>query len=662
VNRNIRGEWLRSGTQEIGHGCGTGTSGRFRFALPPEATEFTGAVGLDRLAGSGGCARVQVQLAGSSDPKVSGQKLWESPLLQGSTHTHPFQITLPAAEGSRALELATDAAHNDRPPGADPFEIRDFVNWLDPLVTCAPESWQQAVAAEFDAWHPAGPAWHVTAPPGSSVQRVPVLDGRAPWPKSFLSALAVQGECQWSAELPLKPENRWLLVYVHRLTDHENDPLVEVRAGGELLGSAKVSKRSDSVAHERPLVFPIGDFASAQAKLAVTIYVRHAHAASPLLLRAAFTTATLPFARRIFAEAELPISAPGTPAPEFISSDHHSGLRALKLPVGSAATFRFDPPVVIRGYPGAGEYRHLRIALKKRGGGIVVARWSGSFENGTAEHVAGRGAVAKQQHRLHNDPFKDDWVSVTADLHNDLGDVTLNELTLLVPDGEFALLDDLAFGFGWDDFHRLAQEKQHFPQQQVLAQERLAPHRERLLASVVRIEFEAGSGGAGVLLHSNQEVLTTGSVIGEPGRKCTVITADGTRHAAVTRGLFRTLDLGLVRLEQPAANHGLGRNDWSQPDPTEFLLAAIPVEGKWFSTQVASPWRYVAPELWSDLPASHFVPGLPLLDHAGHVLALARRRSPNGHVIYSKLEKWPEIENRLRNGETWGEWPEAKGE
>jgi hypothetical protein len=58
--------------------------------------------------------------------------LWDSGILQtsdGLRETGPLDVT-----GLVRVILVTEFAHDDRPAGADPLDIRDQVCWLDPLL------------------------------------------------------------------------------------------------------------------------------------------------------------------------------------------------------------------------------------------------------------------------------------------------------------------------------------------------------------------------------------------------------------------------------------------------------------------------------------------------------------------------------------------------
>lgn len=123
TNENLAGEGLHCGGSEFGWGIAVHAPYELAFDLPPTARTFRTKLGLDSSVGNGGCARGFIQL--------DGQPLFASPLLVGSEQVVDSS-PLPVRAGR--LSLIADAAVKERPANADPFDIRDDVNWLEPLV------------------------------------------------------------------------------------------------------------------------------------------------------------------------------------------------------------------------------------------------------------------------------------------------------------------------------------------------------------------------------------------------------------------------------------------------------------------------------------------------------------------------------------------------
>jgi len=161
-NRSIRGQTLQAGPYSSDLGVGTHSYSEVAFALPPGARQFTCLVGLDAAVGTGGCVRCRILRDGPTGPT-----LWSGPTLVGTgkpLRAGPMDVT-----GAAKLVLVTDFAHDGRPDGADPADIRDEVDWLLPLVTVDGRS-LAAARADAGRWVPALDGWKLTGGKASDVR------------------------------------------------------------------------------------------------------------------------------------------------------------------------------------------------------------------------------------------------------------------------------------------------------------------------------------------------------------------------------------------------------------------------------------------------------------------------------------------------------------
>ena len=160
-DRNVQGGPLRAGDADYGWGLGVHAMRSVVPAASGGAARFKAKVGLDELAGDGGCARAIVYLNGTEQSAS-----FRSPLLIGSEqvvdigtielHTGDSQ----SSKGSR-LTLLADAAYRDRPMGADPLDIRDLVDWLEPLIELDANLLREDVARRIGDLVPAWQGWQV---------------------------------------------------------------------------------------------------------------------------------------------------------------------------------------------------------------------------------------------------------------------------------------------------------------------------------------------------------------------------------------------------------------------------------------------------------------------------------------------------------------------
>jgi hypothetical protein len=111
------------------------------------------AVGLE--SSEGGCVRCKVE-------NERGEPLWDSGVFQGQDGAKRMPATDVA--GTKKLVLVTEFAHDERPKGADPFDIRDAVVWLSPLVKldasiADPKARLKTILAGAADWELTGEGW-----------------------------------------------------------------------------------------------------------------------------------------------------------------------------------------------------------------------------------------------------------------------------------------------------------------------------------------------------------------------------------------------------------------------------------------------------------------------------------------------------------------------
>jgi len=131
---SVLGGELRSGGKAYGWGFGVHADNELEFELPPGAKTFRTLIALDDTVGDGGCASAAIYLNDRS-----GKPIYESPLLIGSTQVYDtgdlsLQSDNAPPTGRQRLILVVHSKHKDRPANADPYDVRDHVNWLEPIV------------------------------------------------------------------------------------------------------------------------------------------------------------------------------------------------------------------------------------------------------------------------------------------------------------------------------------------------------------------------------------------------------------------------------------------------------------------------------------------------------------------------------------------------
>ena len=231
-------------------GLGVHAANELTFPLPDCARAFRARVGLDRSAGSGGCAIARVYVHAAS-----GKPLFETQPLVGSEKVvDTGAIGLPARRGGqRRLVLVADEAHRKRPPGADPFDIRDQVNWIEPLLILDPAQTRAEIARCVGAVVPGWRRWTVRTEGDDALPVATRWDASNPQQPRFVTEVAPQGKpLVLSAQRDLSEEDRWLVLDVRQAAAAARGK-IEIRAGGEPIARLEVPPPGSV----RPMLVPL---------------------------------------------------------------------------------------------------------------------------------------------------------------------------------------------------------------------------------------------------------------------------------------------------------------------------------------------------------------------------------------------------------------------
>ncbi len=256
TNHSVRGFPLASGGRTFSWGYGVHATSRLTFPLPPLAEAFRTRVGLDHSVGDRGCARARILLDGPES-----RRLWESPLLIGSAQIHDSgRLPIPDDSGEqRYLVLQADAAHDERPAGADPFAIRDMIDWVDPQVELHGGNLRKATAQRITRWIPDWQGWQL----GGGENHPPRLINR--WetsetgPSGFRLAISSGDRpLTLTRHLNLNGRNRRLRIVVARPPGRDvGSAELEVRIDGRSRHRGEVPLRRDESGLPDAMLVPI---------------------------------------------------------------------------------------------------------------------------------------------------------------------------------------------------------------------------------------------------------------------------------------------------------------------------------------------------------------------------------------------------------------------
>ncbi len=259
ADRNVQGGDLQSGGWPYGWGFGVHANCELFFEIPDCAQSFQSRIGMDQIAGKGGCARAMVYL---DDTK--GPPLFQSKHLIGSDNVEDTRVLKITGRGGkpRRLVLVADSAQKDRPAGADPFDVRDHVDWLEPLVLLDRRKLQAEIRKHAPELIPAWHGWTVSVPGGGPV---PV---QLQWDESdrYVPVVAAGNRTiTFSTERQIGESDRWLRIHLRQIDEWTDPGNVEVRVDGKPVARMKVVRSG----HDRPWLVPLQPFQGRQVKLEV---------------------------------------------------------------------------------------------------------------------------------------------------------------------------------------------------------------------------------------------------------------------------------------------------------------------------------------------------------------------------------------------------------
>ncbi|MBS0206067.1 MAG: hypothetical protein JSS49_24505 [Planctomycetes bacterium] len=471
TNQNVQRGPLQSATQEFGWGFGVQASCDLTFEWPETAREWRTQFGLDRTAGSGGFARLSFTVG-------NGQAIGPQPNLQGSqTVGDTGWLALPALPSDqRRLQLRADMAHVDRPPEADPFDVRDAVNWYEPEIRLDPAALAAEVSGRLLARISGLHGWAATPGDIHSLKLTNFLDVTyARDPNYRLVAGTSDRFYTVSRKLKVGPHQRWLSFAVTRFAD-ATPTSIQVRLDDRSLGEFEVPIRT-GVSDPDPILLPVHEFQGKTVSLELVVFPTDEK--SLVDWRGTALTAERPGLLTIFEDDPAFASQlnRGMGQVEITDEKPFSGNVSLKVTPDAGDNSRIEGlEATVTDQPQLGQYRYILFAWKQPTGTQVLIQWANdgrlgeqiaqvgrrdqfrrgvrgrlrfdgpaddrglrygfSYDSGTPRHVPGAplrlaGAVPKE------------WQQSMRDIYNDFGSFNLTGLALKCVDGEAAWFDHI---------------------------------------------------------------------------------------------------------------------------------------------------------------------------------------------------------------------------
>ncbi len=410
-NSSVQRTTAVSGKRHAGWGFGTHAPTQLTLPLHGVVTAFRVKAGLDQSIRTGGCARAS--LAFASNPAAA---IWRSETLIGSEQSFDSGWkNIPNSNSpDAALLLTSDPLINERPKGADPFDIRDCVNWIEPEFRLDAVKLQQEVARRRVRTLPGLHDWELATslPPtptddkntkkepgaaggGAAVSlRVgSVWNDNVPNDQRFGVVASINGPfAAFTRELRIKDNHNWLALSIDRPHLKQPDPSAMrpldaiVRLDGRAVLQQRVPQRSGQNIAD-PILVPLDGLQGRKVRCDIILLSpvgadpavkpgdESVSLANSFDWHGAELTEHPPGIAVVFDEdREFVDKLPdGEGILELATTDVSSGAVALKVGGGE----RSNPLIKalelpLREYPRLGEFRYLRFAWKKPDGDLVT--------------------------------------------------------------------------------------------------------------------------------------------------------------------------------------------------------------------------------------------------------------------------------------------------
>jgi hypothetical protein len=668
INRSRDGHSLRSNGHEFGWGYGGHAYLELQFAQHPLMRRFRGQFGLDRLAAGGGCVQARVTL-----DSPSGQPLAASPVLAGQHAPHPFDIALDPKNASRGLVLSVDPVDKNAPDGADPLDIRDAVDWLNPMLILDPLGTRDELARRSIGFVPAWQRWSVTSapprfdgkPPKADLSWRVYWDTSVPSPGRFARGIVVRERpFRLSRSVRFEPgRHQWLLLMNYRPLNEKEDVWIEVRVDGVPVGRQRTPLRESGKLSYDPLVFKLPtNAAKTPATSLIEVIQEPSAKGTPVVWAGCEIVDSVPRVRTLIDERELapPLAADGSPAAR--DSDSFAGVSSVRLRPGQPYRLNFDPPLIVKDTAEYNTLRYIQFAYRKKDGGRigVILHHRDEELRPTRYHLGPTPYVFDRATGIQSGKLGDRWLVGMRDIVGDFGALELTGISFVAPDGGDVLIDQCCLAEHPNALAPLAQGRRIAPAFEARWAKFKEQMRDHATAGLVHLQVAGGGSFVGALISANGDILTSAACLRRlKGATAKATLSDGRQFDAKPLGTARSHSCGLLHVDAKSPTPYLAIANQHHYAKGELMVRARCLEEK---TRTFSP-RLVAFEtdghIWT--ASGKESEGDPsrsslLLDASGAVVGFDWKLGPCGELV-TRCRDLPASLDKIRKaGSTIGEW------
>lgn len=362
-DENVLGGPLRSTNREFSWGFGVHGTSELAFPIPASTKSFRTLVGLDRTVGGGGCVDVEILTD-------SGSTIFKRENIVGGTTVIDtnWQDLSQQSPVPKTLILRTNMAHEKRPAGADPFDVRDVVNWYEPEIRSDNGALEGEVRDQATNGIEAFAGWTISPEAARSLELRNLPDKAQPEATTFQRHIRPkEGKYRIERQVKVKPTDQFAVVLLSRQVD-SSPSAIDVLINQQSCGRFDVPIR-ESMADPQPILIPIGAFQNQTITLQFDVHGSDDR--SWMDWQGIWFTENDPGIRHLFEDdRELATVLKNESGQiEVQPDDVYSGQHALKVTSGAAENLAIPGwDAVIREHPRLGEFRYLVFAWKKMSG------------------------------------------------------------------------------------------------------------------------------------------------------------------------------------------------------------------------------------------------------------------------------------------------------
>lgn len=643
INRGILAGTAKSGNRISGWSFGVMAPSRLSFDLPPIATAFRTLLGIDQAAHDRGCIRGRVLVSWESSPK------FESDAIVGSEKTADAgNVQWDSVPRDGQLILEVDLAHQGRPKGADPFDIRDMTNWIEPRIQLDREKLRKAIYERTPETILAWSGWQVTS--ALDKLRFQTTRRRVEYPyesPSWRTTIVAKDEpLRLTITKKIAPETSLLEINTAKF-DGGDEPNIEVRINDipVLSEPLKNVNTHDHVNTPAPYLVDLTPFAGHEVTLEVSqtpgpdnipVDWRGIHFLSePSFLMPVLDT---PSEKQVHGL----LTIEGEPAGAKWRNDIRLVSRpALEINDGPWVQIAsFDRPIEIRERPLPGQYRQLRFAFQKLGDGYVQIRLlhdrdaesPAIYSVGTSK--ADEGVIKLDPKRIK----ENDWHQVGPDIFSNFRELNITGIAIQSVGEGTSTWDHFVFSSSAWHYERLASISpinNNWDDWQKRS-EALLPN---LPKALVQVHLPKKTVRPGIMIDQGQGIFAMlGDDDWKRGDQVEIVRDDGKKFPAKCLGMDNESQLGLLRIENIEQDGQWSQINLSGTDKFDRQFAYMLIQQDSEPNHIA--WDICRPitttkrvEILSESPSVDFQIGAIAIDRNHQIAGFVRGKCPNGEPI-----------------------------